>query len=44
MRLKDYGRKQKERKGYIYQSGLLLAGVDVDKVKNDACIGTRGFW
>ncbi len=39
MRLKDYGRNQKKRKEYIKQSGLLLAGVDVSKVKHNACIG-----
>ena len=37
---KDYGRNQKKRKEYIHQSGLLLAGVDVSKVKHDVCIGT----
>ena len=40
IRLKDYGRNQKKRKEYIHQSGLLLAEVDVSKVKHDACIGT----
>ncbi len=40
MRLEDYGRNQKERKEYIQQSGLLIAGVDVSKAKHDACIGT----
>ena len=40
MRLKDYGRKKKKRKEYIYQSGLLLAKVDVSKAKHDACIGS----
>ena len=40
MRLKDYGRNQKERKEYIHQSELLLAGVDVSKVKHDTCIGS----
>ena len=39
MRLKDYGRNRKERKEYIHQSGLLIAGVDVNKAKYDACIG-----
>jgi len=39
-KLKDYGRNQKKRKEYIHQSGLLLAEVDVSKVKHDACIGT----
>ena len=37
LRLKNYGRNQKKRKEYIKQSGLLLAGVDVGKAKNDAC-------
>ena len=41
MKLKDYGRNQKKRKEYIYQSRLLLAGVDVIKAKHDACIGTQ---
>jgi len=40
MRLSDYGRNQKKSKEYIHQSGLLIAGVDVSKAKNDACIGT----
>lgn len=40
MKLKDYGRKQKKRKEYIQQPGLLLIGVDVSKAKHDACIGT----
>ena len=40
IRLKDYGRNQKKRKEYIHQSGLLLAGVDVSKAKNDASLGT----
>ena len=44
IRLRDYGRNQKKRKEYIHQNGFLIAGVDVSKVKNDACIGTRGFW
>ena len=39
MRLKDYGRNQKERKEYIHQSGLLLSGVDVSKASRDVCIG-----
>jgi len=34
--LRDYGRNRKERKEYIHQSGLLLAGVDVSKAKYDA--------
>ncbi len=37
IRLKDYGRNQKERKEYVKQSGLLLVGVDVSKVKHDGC-------
>ncbi|MBT8356223.1 MAG: hypothetical protein HKO68_00455 [Desulfobacterales bacterium] len=40
MRLKDYGRKQKKRKEYIHQSGLLITIVDVSKAKHDAYIGT----
>ena len=32
--LKDYGRNQKERKEDIHQSGLLITGVDVNKVKH----------
>ena len=40
MRIKDYGRNRKERKEYIHQSGLLIAGVDVNKAKHDGCIGT----
>ena len=40
MRLKDYGRNQKKRKEYIHQSGLLITGMDVSKVKHDVCIGT----
>jgi len=40
IRLKDYGRNQKKRKENIKQSGLLITGVDVSKVKNDACICT----
>ena len=39
IRLKDYGRNRKERKEYIHQSGLLLAGVDVRKARHDVCIG-----
>ena len=39
IRLKDYGRNRKERKEYIHQSGLLIAGVDVSKARHDACIG-----
>ena len=39
IRLKDYGRNQKERKEYINQSGLLITGLDVSKAKHDACIG-----
>ena len=39
IRLKDYGKNQKKRKEYIKQSGLLLAGVDVNKAKHDACVG-----
>jgi len=39
MRLKDYGRNQKERKEYIRQRELLLAGVDVRKARHDVCIG-----
>jgi hypothetical protein len=35
IRLKDYARNQIKRKEYIHQSGLLLAKVDVSKVKND---------
>jgi len=37
--MKDYGRNRKERKEYIHQSGLLIAGVNVSKAKHDACIG-----
>ncbi|HUV50754.1 MAG TPA: hypothetical protein VMW78_07040 [Anaerolineae bacterium] len=40
IKLKNYGRNQKKRKGYIKQSGLLLGGIDVSKAKYDACIGT----
>jgi hypothetical protein len=36
MRLKDYGRNQKERKEYIHQSGLLITGVDVSMAKYNA--------
>jgi hypothetical protein len=36
LRLKDYGRIRKERKEYIHQGGLLLAGVDVSRVKYNA--------
>jgi len=36
MRLKDYGKNQKERKEYSHQSGLLLAGVNVSMAKHDA--------
>jgi len=32
LRIKNYGRNQKKRKGYTHKSGLLLAGVDVSKV------------
>ena len=39
IRLKDYGRNRKERKEYIHQSGLLIAGVDVSKARHDVCIG-----
>ncbi len=37
IRLKDYGRNQKKRKEHIHQSGLWLAGVDMNKAKHDAC-------
>jgi len=40
MRLKDYGRNRKERKEYIHQSGLLIAGVDVRKARHDVCIAS----
>jgi hypothetical protein len=36
MRLKDYGRNQKQRKEYIHQNRLLITGVDVNKEKPDA--------
>ena len=36
IRLKDYGRNKKKRKEHIHQSGLLIAGVDVSKAKQDA--------
>jgi hypothetical protein len=36
MRLKDYGKIRNERKEYIHQSGLLIAGVDMSKAKHDA--------
>ena len=38
--VKEYSRNQKKRKEYIHQSGLLITGVNVSKVKHDACIGT----
>ena len=40
IKLKNYGRNHKKRKEYIKQSELLLVGVDVNKTKYDACIGT----
>ncbi|NVM25075.1 MAG: hypothetical protein HWN70_04035 [Desulfobacterales bacterium] len=40
MRLKDYDRKQRKRKEYIQQPGLLMIGLDVSKTKRDACMGT----
>jgi len=40
LRLKDYGRNQKKRKEFVQQSGLLIIGVDVSRLKHDACIGT----
>ncbi len=41
MRLKYYARNQKKSKGYVQQPDLLMVGVDVSKVKHDACIGTQ---
>jgi len=41
IRLIDYGRNKKKRKGYIHQGILLLAGLDVSKVKHYACIGIQ---
>ena len=41
MRLKDYARNQKKRKDYVQQPDLLMVGVDVSKVKHDACMGTQ---
>ena len=40
MRLKEYGKIWKERKEYIHQSGLLIAGVDVSKAKHNTNIET----
>ena len=37
--MKNYGRNQKERKEYIYQSGLLMTGKDVVIEQHDTCIG-----
>ena len=34
MRLKDYARNYKKRKGYDQQLGLLMVGVDVSKTKH----------
>ena len=40
LQLKNYGRNQKKRKEFVQQSGLLMIGVDVSRLKHDACIGT----
>lgn len=36
MKLKNYARNHKKRKGYVQQPGLLMVGADVSKVKHDA--------
>jgi transposase len=41
MRLTEYGRDPHKRKEYVYQSDLLLVGVDVSKAKHNACMGTQ---
>ncbi len=41
MKLKDYAKNQKKRKEHIQDSGLLMVGVYVSKVKHDACMGTK---
>ena len=38
--MKDYARNHKKSKDYVQQPDLLMAGVDVSKVKHDACMGT----
>ena len=37
---RDYGRIQKKRKEYIYQSGLFSTGVYVKQAKHNSCAGT----
>ena len=41
MRWKDYARNHKKRKDYVQQTGLLMAEVDVRKLKHDVCLGNQ---
>jgi transposase len=43
MRLKDYGRKQTQRKEFVQNPKLLIIGIDISKNSHSACFGTNAM-